>query len=520
MTTEGNENKDALRPDILARVTSLGIDIQGLMSHFFNILSLSAGFDAGAYFVNHRNHIQFRFFRRPGLEMYRFEEFKKDLLGRVSSFCPGFTQDMFETIEVSALMCGSGVSSAGAAVGHYKELPLFHQGKPSGMILLCSYAKNNPFTGCAIMTEMTLFINRALEGVFDHAFEEEKILADIMSNLSQGVYLVDGKGTLTVVNPKGSEFLPGLCWRDMGCVTKSGKGRLLSPGCACGFSDLLDRVERKDSKDAKKALSGEVADRTGRTFFLTISSLATSSKYNYVISARDVTEEKLMEKSMLLSSKLAFLGEMVAGIAHEINNPLQTILLNIELFEATLGESDESERLSRIKENVLRIKKVVRDLLVFARERGTETEYTDINGLIGNTVEMLRHHLRIANVSVLLDLDKGPLTVKCSRNLFQQVIINLLQNARHAIEESRKGSTIQIRSGLLSGEAFVEISDDGPGISEEIMARVFDPFFITKDIGLGLRVSRRILEHMGGTITVSASSSNGASFRITLPHQA
>jgi signal transduction histidine kinase len=517
------DKKDSLRPDF-ARITSMLIDVHGLMSHFFNILSLSADVDAGAYFVNYRSHMQFRLFRRPGLEMYRFEKFKKDLLGKASSCCPGLTQDMFETVEVSSLELVGGTPANAAGAGYYKELPLFHRDEPSGMILLCSYGKNNPFTGSAIMTEMTLFINRALEGVFDHSFEEEKIFADIILNFDHGIYLAARDGILTAVNPKGSEILPGLCGRNMDCVTKNGDGRLLGPGCACGFSDILGKARDRDARSGKKVHSGEVVDGTGRTFLLTVSSIATSSRYSHVITARDITEEKLIQNRALLSGKLASLGEMVSGIAHEINNPLQAILLNIELLEATFRENDGSERLARIKESVLRIKRFVKELIIFAKEHGTRTEDTDINVLIGKTVEMLRNHLQIANVNVLLDLDKSPLIVKCNKNLFQQVIVNLLQNARDAIEESGKGSTIQIRSGLLPGKAFIEISDDGPGISEEIRTRVFDPFFTTKDIekgtGLGLNISRKVLENMGGTITVSASTPNGASFRITLPHQA
>jgi len=524
MTTEGSDKKGALGPDSFARVTSLGVDIHGLMSHFFNALSITADFDAGAYFVNYKSHIQVRLFRRAGLEMSRFEEFKKTLIGRVSSRYPGHTGDMFEIVEVSVLTCGSAAPSGGAskAGGYYKELPLFHKGEPSGMILLCSYAGNNPFAGSSIMTEMTLFINRALDGVFEHAFEEEMILADIISSLNHGVYLVDRDGILTVVNKKGSEFLSGLCVREMGCVTKRGGG-LFAPGCACGLADFF-RKARYGDVQGKDVHSEEVTDKSGRTFFLTVTNLALkSSKYSHVITAEDITEEKLLQNRLVSSSKLASLGEMVAGIAHEINNPLQAILLNIELFEGVFPGHNEGDRLARIKESVLRIKRVVRDLLIFAREKSTETENTDINVLIRKSVEMVTYQFRISNINVRLDLDEGPLIVRCNRNLFQQVLINLLQNAKDAMEESRKGSTIQIRSCLAPGkEAVVEISDDGPGIPKEVLDKLFDPSFTAKDIrngaGLDLSVSRRILENVGGTITVSAFPPNGATFRISLPH--
>ncbi len=495
------------------------------MSHFFNILRLSLDFDIGAYYINCKNHTQARLFQRPGLDASRSEDFKKNLLGRASPRWPDFTRDLVDSIEVSLLIgAGAGPPGAGTRAGHFTELPLFYKGEPSGLILLGSYGRKTLSDGSGIITEITLFINRALEGIFEHAFEEEKILADIMFSLNQGVYIADADGVLTIVNPKGSEYLPGFCKRDMGCVTRSGAGRLMTPGCSCEFSNLLHRTGDNDS--GKRVYSEEVKDKDGRTFLFTISGLATteSSRYGYVITSKDITEEKLMQNRMLQSSKLASLGEMVAGIAHEINNPLQSMLLNIELFETVLEGGDERVRLGRIKDSVLRIKRIVKDLLIFARDKGTETESTDINTLVRKSVEMLRHQLKIANLTIRLDLDERPLLVKCNRNLFQQVIINLLQNAKDAIEESGKGSMIHIGTTLFPGkEVVVEVSDDGPGMPEEILDKVFDPFFTTKDIGkgtgLGLSVSRKIVENIGGAIHVSASPLHGAAFRITLPHQ-
>ena len=509
-----------MRPENFARITSLGVDIHGLMSHFFNVVRLAAGIEAAAYFINCRNQTQARFYKNARLDRSKFERFKDRFIARIPACRPGVQPETLDFAGASVLPDGHAHGAPEMGALHYCELPLFYKGEQAGLIII-SYVRNDPFDA-DLTTELTLFINRVLEGFFEQAFEEEKILADIMSSLDQGVFIADSDGFLTVMNSRGAEFLPGFCRREMDCATRSGGGRLRTPGCECAFSNLLGKF--RDSEEANRVYSEETMDNRGQTFLFTVSGLARrqSRKHRYVITAKDITEQKLMQDRMLLSSKLASLGEMVAGIAHEINNPLQAVLLNIELYEATMAEYDDgAERLKPIKEGVLRIKKIVKDLLVFAREKGIEMECADVNALIGQAVELLAHQLKMASVSVRLRLDDGPLVVRCNRNLFQQVMINLLQNSKDAIEGSRKGSTIEIASFLRDGEVVVETSDDGPGISKEIIDRVFDPFFTTKDAGkgtgLGLSVSRKILENMGGGITASAAPA-GASFSITLPH--
>jgi len=148
-------------------------------------------------------------------------------------------------------------------------------------------------------------------------------------------------------------------------------------------------------------------------------------------------------------------------------------------------------------------------------------EDIDVNRLIEKAVDLMRHQLKQAGVRINLELDARPISVRCNRNLFQQVIINLLQNAKDAIEESQKGSVVRISTEVLaSGFVTIEVADDGPGIHDKVIDRIFDPFFTTKDVGkgtgLGLSVSRRIIEGMGGNIAVAGSPSSGTVFMITL----
>lgn len=220
-------------------------------------------------------------------------------------------------------------------------------------------------------------------------------------------------------------------------------------------------------------------------------------------------------KRMLITGKLASIGEMAAGIAHEINNPLQTILLNIDLMEGSLDDRG-ARQLERVRDSVLRIKEIVRDLLVFAKEQKTVTESADLNAVIEKTAAIMTPILRMAEVKLRLDLSPEPVKVPVNKNLFQQVVLNLMQNAKDAIEGSHKGSLITVSSGYNGRSAWVSIIDDGPGIPHEDLERIFEPFFSTKEAGtgLGLSLSRRIVESMGGNIRVE-SSEGKTQFHIT-----
>lgn len=222
------------------------------------------------------------------------------------------------------------------------------------------------------------------------------------------------------------------------------------------------------------------------------------------------------QKRMLITGKLASIGEMAAGIAHEINNPLQTILLNLDLMEGSVDERGQRQ-LGRVRDSVLRIKEIVRDLLVFAKEQKTVTEDANLNCIIEKTASIIRPLLKVAEVNLRLDLSPEPVIVRINSNLFQQVILNLLQNAKDAIEGAGKGTVIRIKSSIGPEGAQVSITDDGPGIPEENLDRIFDPFFTTKEVGtgLGLSLSRKIIESMGGEISV-VSSNGQTTFNITV----
>ncbi|MEK6791843.1 MAG: ATP-binding protein, partial [Deltaproteobacteria bacterium] len=372
--------------------------------------------------------------------------------------------------------------------------------------------------------------NIALERLVTHIFAEERRLTSILSSMSEAVYFMDKKGRATAVNKKGMELMEQFCHAGLDCVAlrseTTGGGCAADGGPGCELSALFNRFRGLGNGFDGKLYTEEIRNGKGQTVLVAISNLLTEDgKGNgYVITAKDVTEERRIQKSVMLTGKLAALGEMAAGIAHEVNNPLQIMLANIELLSDSVTENG-LKRLEGLRDGVYRIKGIMRDILIFAREQTTEVEDVDLNPLIKEVAGMLGRQFRLANIAMSLDLDRRSLVVRANRNLLQQVMINLLQNARDALEGAASGTAprVSIRTVLLPGGIVIaEVSDNGPGIPENIMDRIFDPFFTTKEVGkgtgLGLSISRRIIVSMGGTISVASSLSIGTRFTISLLH--
>lgn len=239
-------------------------------------------------------------------------------------------------------------------------------------------------------------------------------------------------------------------------------------------------------------------------------------------------EEIIKSQEQLLNAeKLASLGRMAAGVAHELNSPLTGIITFAHLMKNRVTPEDKQdiEDLNVIIEQAERCSKIVRGLLGFARRAESEMVKTDINSLIENTVSMVKNQTKFHNIHFDMMLHKNLPTITVDSNQIQQVFLNLLLNAVDAMEE--KG-TIKIVTKTVedSGKKYIEIefTDTGPGIPDEMKDKIFEPFFTTKPTGkgtgLGLSVSYGIIKKHGGQIFVKSEYGHGASFFIRLPLEA
>jgi len=245
-----------------------------------------------------------------------------------------------------------------------------------------------------------------------------------------------------------------------------------------------------------------------------------------IILSRDVTERRMLEVSLSQSEKLAALGQLAAGLAHEINNPLTAIVANVQLLLRYTEENDPShESLALIKQASDRAVRVVRNLLDFARQEQYEFKPTDINNSLRSALELVGHQYRIANVTVTEDLAEDLPQAMVSQDHVQGVWLNLLLNARDAVTQRyHEGFErhVWVHSSLHDdGYLGVSVRDNGVGIPPEQLNRIFEPFFTTKDpgkgTGLGLSTSYRVIKQHGGEIQVDSELGVGTTFTVLLP---
>lgn len=238
---------------------------------------------------------------------------------------------------------------------------------------------------------------------------------------------------------------------------------------------------------------------------------------------RMVRELDRQHRILVESHKLRAMGTLVAGVAHELNNPLNNIMLTASLLVEEfddLDEADKQEMLQDIISQSERSKKTVRNLLDFARESETRLEPLHVKALIGETTELLRNQLRVKKIRLAMELPDVLPAVHGDRQLLSQVFMNLILNAIDVLpEKGRIGLKVDTdrREGFLA----VDIADNGPGIPEHILRQIFDPFFTTKPkgkgTGLGLSVSRGIVRKLGGYLLVSSKLGEGTTFTVLLP---
>ena len=240
--------------------------------------------------------------------------------------------------------------------------------------------------------------------------------------------------------------------------------------------------------------------------------------------AKDISNEKLLQQQLIQSEKLSAIGELISGVAHELNNPLTGVMGYSQLLQMRRDLDDRTkENLLKISDLALRCRKIVQNLLSFARKQKPERTLTDINDILEMTIELRSYELQVNNIEIRRELDPSlPKTIADAQQL-QQVFLNVVTNAEQAMLEAHGKGRLIVRTRTDAQNEFivVEIIDDGPGIPENYLTRIFDPFFTTKEVGkgtgLGLSISYGMIKEHGGNIYARSRPGEGATFIIELP---
>src|SRR5712664_1178316 len=334
--------------------------------------------------------------------------------------------------------------------------------------------------------------------------------------LSEGIAVVDDEGRVR----RSNRALASLLGTPLQNVVGTPLGEALL-GKPHALQELLAATRRGDRPAPLVARS----DRLRRAVRVNAARIpGAATEQSIVVMVEDVTEQQALETQLVQSEKLAAVGQLVSGVAHELNNPLTSIagLSEFLLEQKELGKKDRGH-LQVIQEQAERAGRIVRNLLTFARKGAAERVPVDLNDVIRRTLSLTSYDLKLKDIQVERELSGALPDVFGDRHGLQQVVLNLVTNAAHAVAENPRERRREITvSTWFDGQVHLRVADTGPGIPDEIIQSVFTPFFTTKEpgkgTGLGLSITYSIVESHGGHITIEPRGPRGgAAFRVDLP---
>jgi two-component system NtrC family sensor kinase len=227
---------------------------------------------------------------------------------------------------------------------------------------------------------------------------------------------------------------------------------------------------------------------------------------HYVWMERDITEELKMRGQLIHSERLSAVGQLVSGVAHELNNPLQSILGFTELLIDAEERPQLRRDLEQVRSEAIRAGKIVRNLLAFVRRSNSERGIGSVNDIVKTTLALRSYEFGTANIRLFESYAHGLPSVMVNPEEIQQVILNLIMNAEQAMRTANRGGTLTVTTNFVDEMVTIEIRDNGPGVPPALSGRVFEPFFSTKEVGegtgLGLSIAMGIAEAHGGSLTL------------------
>ncbi len=350
----------------------------------------------------------------------------------------------------------------------------------------------------------------------ENEFEQlAELQAAILRSLPAGLITVDGNGAVRYANEAAQAILAQPAARLTGRQVEQ-----VAPSIAGPWS-VIQRQER--TPHPRERFEGNYKRPDGRTIRLGFSFAPLSSRpedFGVIVVFQDVTDIVRLKEAVARAERLASIGELAAGLAHEVRNPLASMCASIDVLRQAI---DPPEALRRLMLNVVyeadRLNVLITDFLEFARPRRLNLERTDISALIGGVAELCRNDTAMSKLELRVSVEPG-LEIVGDAGALRQVVWNLVRNAGQALGGGP--GTIEVTAARVDGGAELRVRDDGPGIAPEVQRRIFDPFYTTKEkgTGLGLAIVQSIIEAHGGTVLLDSEPGRGTELVLRLPHNA
>lgn len=369
-------------------------------------------------------------------------------------------------------------------------------------------------------------VRRARRRAEETLQESYQLLQAIFEGTSDAIFVKDLQGQYIMMNPAGAQAL--------GKSPAEIIGRTDTELVSLETARLIMEHDRHVMRSGETHTFEEVTTVGG----VTRTYLATKTPHRdhqgkiigIIGLTQDITDRKQAEEEMrrqretlYQSEKLATMGQLLAGVAHELNNPLSVVMGQAGLLRQSIRSKRQIERAEKIVRAAERCARIVNNFLALARQRPTERHPMQLNQVVREAVELLAYPLRVDGVEVNFELAEELPVLHGDPHQLHQVIVNLVSNAHQAMRENAVSRRLQLTTGVGADRktVWVEVRDSGPGISSELQARIFDPFFTTKPpgvgTGLGLSLCHGIVESHGGRISVESAVGQGAAFRVELP---
>ena len=414
---------------------------------------------------------------------------------------------------------------AGATVRSAAVAPLRSQGVTMGALAVAD-RQGGPFTTEDLWLLSTVATNASVvlanSRLYEIVRQSKEEWETAFNALTEGIAVVGPTGAVLRAN------------RALAALAELGESELVGRGfCETlfGTSEAVDELISAAYHRQRTAPLVVRLERTQRVLRLTAAPFADQPGRSaaagtgpVVILVEDVTEQRILEAQLIQNDKMASIGQLVSGVAHELNNPLTSIAGLAELLLEREPHPDfPHEHLRVIHDQAERAGRIVRNLLTFARKGVAEKSAVDLNDVASRTSLLIVYELQLHGIELEMALGPEPVVVLGDRYELQQVLLNLVNNAVHAVSQLKPGRPRRIRleTALQGGMALFRVVDSGPGVPPHLVSYLFTPFFTTKapgeGTGLGLSLSYGLVQAHGGILAYEAPPEGGAEFRVSLP---